>query len=192
MHMKNQKITIGILSMTVMAGTLLFSGCGTTQKTTSTPITKDTLSIGDIQSMPETAKGEVLSIKDALLILDGKLDRKAVMKKYGYQYKASYEVSRLAKYTNLYYRNCTLPRQIRDGVYADLPRPQKKGVSSYVALNEKIEIGVFNNAAYQALVDQVKAAGFQLDQPGYEDEYVRGQYHIFCYAGGKRIRIEKE
>lgn len=190
--MKNQKITIGILSMTVMAGTLLFSGCGTTLKTTSTPITKDTLSIGDIQSMPETAKGEVLSIKDALLILDGKLDRKAVMKKYGYQYKASYEVSRLAKYTNLYYRNCTLPRQIRDGVYADLPRPQKKGVSSYVALNEKIEIGVFNNAAYQALVDQVKAAGFQLDQPGYEDEYVRGQYHIFCYAGGKRIRIEKE
>ncbi|WP_036905077.1 hypothetical protein [Prevotella sp. AGR2160] len=192
MQFRNRKITLGILSGAILSSALFFTGCGTAQKTATAPVAKDTLSISDIQNMPDAAKGDVLSIKDALLILDGKLDRKTVMKKYGYQYKASYEVSRLAKYTNLYYRHCTLPRQIRDGVYADLPRPQKKGVSSYVALNEKIEIGVFNNAAYQTLVDQVKAAGFQLDQPGYEDEFVRGQYHIFCYAGGKRIRIEKE
>ena len=80
---------------------------------------------------------------------------------------------------------------IREGVYTDLPKPVKKGISSYVAINDNIEIGVFNSKAYEQLLNQVKACGFTLVAPGYEDEYQRGSFKVFCYAGGKRIRVQK-
>lgn len=175
---------------------LLPAACGTTTQTTTTPAVNetaaiDTLTSEGIRQLPDVPGAEVLTVKDALLILDGQLNSKEVMKKYGYKYKKSYEVSMLDKYDNLYYKNCTLPRMLREGVYADLPRPQKKGISSYAAINKTIEIGVFNAKAYGALVDQVKACGFKFDMGGYEDKYTHGNYRIACYASGKRIRIEK-
>lgn len=66
-----------------------------------------------------------------------------------------------------------------------------KGISSYVAFTDRIEIGVFNIKAYNNLVAQVKACGFELVADGYEAEYSNGTYDIFCYEGGKRVRIQK-
>ena len=56
---------------------------------------------------------------------------------------------------------------------------------------DRIEIGVFNIKAYNNLVAQVKACGFKLVADGYEAEYSNGAYDIFCYEGGKRVRIQK-
>ncbi|MDD6541235.1 MAG: hypothetical protein SO442_02290 [Prevotella sp.] len=174
----------------------MLCGCGATQPTTSQTAKTDSvkilpLSTADMQALPETPNAEVLTLKDALLILQGEQNAKEVMKKYGYKYKANYEVSMLDKFKNLYYKNCTLPKMIREGVYTDLPKPVKKGISSYVAINDNIEIGVFNSKAYEQLLNQVKACGFTLVAPGYEDEYQRGSFKVFCYAGGKRIRVQK-
>ena len=73
----------------------------------------------------------------------------------------------------------------------DYPKPLRKGVSSYVAFKDgAIIIGVFNQAAYDNLVAQVKAAGFVLDMPGNEDIYKKGGRTIGCYAGAKTVRVQ--
>ncbi len=90
------------------------------------------------------------------------------------------------------YKNSTLPKKMKDGSFMDLPKPLRNGTSSYIGLNQdKVEIGVFNDKAYNSLLNQVKQAGFKLAQDGYEQEYSNGVYSIFCYAPGKRIRIVK-
>ena len=115
---------------------------------------------------------DVLSIEEAVRLLQASEDRAAVMRKLGYKQKEGYEVSRMDKYDVMYYKNCKLPRMLREGVY-------------------RIEIGVFNIKAYNNLVAQVKACGFKLVADGYEAEYSNGAYDIFCYEGGKRVRIQK-
>ena len=134
---------------------------------------------------------DVLSIEQAVKLLETGEDRAAVMRKLGYKQKENYEVSRMDKYDVMYYKNCKLPRMLREGVYQNYPQPLVKGISSYVAFTDRIEIGVFNIKAYNNLVAQVKACGFKLVADGYEAEYSNGAYDIFCYEGGKRVRIQK-
>lgn len=134
---------------------------------------------------------DVLSIEQAVKLLDASADRATVMRKLGYKQKEDYEVSRMDKYDVMYYKNCKLPRMLRKGVYENYPQPLVKGISSYVAFTDRIEIGVFNIKAYNNLVAQVKAAGFKLVADGYEAEYSDGNHDIFCYEGGKRVRIQK-
>lgn len=134
---------------------------------------------------------DVLSIEEAVRLLQAGESRAAVMRKLGYKRKDGYEVSRMDKYDVMYYKNCKLPRMLREGVYVNYPQPLVKGISSYVAFTDRIEIGVFNIKAYNNLVAQVKACGFKLVADGYEAEYSNGAYDIFCYEGGKRVRIQK-
>ena len=134
---------------------------------------------------------DVLSIEEAVKLLQAGEGRTTVMRKLGYKRKDGYEVSRMDKYDVMYYKNCKLPRMLREGVYVNYPQPLVKGISSYVAFTDRIEIGVFNIKAYNNLVAQVKACGFKLVADGYEAEYSNGAYDIFCYEGGKRVRIQK-
>ena len=52
-------------------------------------------------------------------------------------------------------------------------------------------LGVFNNNAYQNLVDQVKMNGFTLDMEGNEDIYTNGKYYIACNKNNRTVRIQK-
>lgn len=52
-------------------------------------------------------------------------------------------------------------------------------------------IGVFNDNAYNNLVSQVRAAGFQLDMEGNEDIYTNGSYYIACNKNYRTVRITK-
>lgn len=54
-----------------------------------------------------------------------------------------------------------------------------------------VMIGVFNDNAYNNLVSQVRAAGFQLDMEGNEDIYTNGSYYIACNKNYRTVRITK-
>lgn len=66
---------------------------------------------------------DVLSIEEAVRLLQASEDRAAVMRKLGYKQKEGYEVSRMDKYDVMYYKNCKLPRMLREGVYQNYPQP---------------------------------------------------------------------
>ena len=113
-------------------------------------------------------------------------------KKYGYKVQNAYEVFRVAKYDKMYYKNCRLPKKIVDGKFEDYPRALRDGISSYVAVGDgAVMIGVFNDNAYNNLVSQVRAAGFQLDMEGNEDIYTNGSYYIACNKNYRTVRITK-
>lgn len=176
----------GYIVMTAVA-CVMAVGCGTVQKA---EVVKEAPQ--PVVVVPQVeASPEVLSIVEAMALLEDVSKAPQALKAKGYSYKKAYKVYRLDKYENLYYKNCRLPKQIREGVYEDMPKPLRKGVSSYVAVTDRVEIGVFNDKAFQNLVDQVKSAGFRLDIEGYEDKYTNDVYNIFCYKTGKRVRIEK-
>ena len=113
-------------------------------------------------------------------------------KKYGYKVQNAYEVFRVAKYDKMYYKNCRLPKKIVDGKFEDYPRALRDGISRYVAVGDgAVMIGVFNDNAYNNLVSQVRAAGFQLDMEGNEDIYTNGSYYIACNKNYRTVRITK-
>lgn len=179
----------------LMAGlvALALTGCGGGTKqiiVQQAEVAQEPKTIVDTIEAVEPIK-DVLSIEQAVKLLETSEDRAAVMRKLGYKQKENYEVSRMDKYDVMYYKNCKLPRMLREGVYQNYPQPLMKGISSYVAFTDRIEIGVFNIKAYNNLVAQVKACGFKLVADGYEAEYSNGAYDIFCYEGGKRVRIQK-
>ena len=179
----------------LMAGlvALALTGCGGGTKqiiVQQAEVAQEPKTVVDTIEAVEPIK-DVLSIEQAVKLLETGEDRAAVMRKLGYKQKENYEVSRMDKYDVMYYKNCKLPRMLREGVYQNYPQPLVKGISSYVAFTDRIEIGVFNIKAYNNLVAQVKACGFKLISDGYEAEYSNGTYDIFCYEGGKRVRIQK-
>lgn len=159
-----------------------------TPRTSATPtINTDTFAIH-----PVDIKSEVLTISDALHLFADGSQTATLAAKYGYHQKTNYEVNHLNLYSNMLYKACTLPQKMKNGSYTDLPRPMKKGTSSYVGvMKDQIEIGVFSTRTYEQLVDQVQQAGFKLAQDGYEQEYSNGLISVFCYSPGKRIRIVK-
>ena len=135
---------------------------------------------------------EFLSIAEALQMMQDPSVAEKILPKYGYQFKKNYEIYRVNKYKAMFYKNCTLPKQTSTGAYLDLPKAQKKGTSSYVAISENVEIGVYNNKAYENLVNQILGTpGFTLAHDGYEQEYSNGTYSIYTYNPMRRIRIEK-
>ena len=75
--------------------------------------------------------------------------------------------------------------------YEDAPLPQAKGVSSYVSVGNTIQMAVFNNKAYENLVEQIKGLGFSLQEEGYEDRYSNGTIDIYIYKEKRLFRIEK-
>ncbi len=174
----------------LFSATLLLSSCYSTMliKQTETPTTTTTTQTQTVEQVaPNT---EVLSVKELIDLFAQQDNASAIAKKYGYKTKAGYEVFRVAKYDQMLYKNCRLAKVITDGKYEDYPRAQRAGVSSYVGVtSSEIIMGVFNDAAYQNLVSQVKMNGFTLDMEGNEDIYTNNTYYISCNKNNRTIRI---
>ena len=177
--------------MIAVAVALLFGACGTTQKTGQTATDK-TATAPAADTIRVTPLAEVLSIKELVGVFADESNADAAMAKYGYKVKKGYEVFRVDKYDKMYYKNCRLAKIITDGKYDDYPRALKAGISSFVAVKgESMMLGVFNNAAYENLVSQVKMNGFLFDVAGNADIYTDGKYYIACNKNNRTIRIQK-
>ena len=160
-------------AMAIMA--LVLASCGTTQK--SATVADATPTPSAVTEKVE-ASTEFISIAETIDMFESPEKVASITKKYGYKLKENYEICRLAKI-------------LTADKYEDYPKPLRKGVSSYIAFKDgAIIIGVFNQAAYDNLVAQVKAAGFVLDMPGNEDIYKKGERTIGCYEGAKTVRIQ--
>lgn len=173
------------------AAVLCMAACSTPEKVVTPPPTTVKEPVADtFEIHPVEIPSEVLTIAAGLKVLDQPDQASALMAGKGYKSEKDYKVNRLNDYDMMYYKNCRLPKRLQNGAYEDLPKALKKGVSSYVGISTGgVEIGVFNNKAYQSLIDQVTGAGFTLAADGYEQEYSNGVYSIFCYAAGRRVRI---
>lgn len=135
---------------------------------------------------------DVITIKEAISLLSSPAEAAAIAKAHGYKAMGKYAIYRLDSYEQMMYKNCRLPKKLGENIYEDTPKPLAKGTSSYVALNGNVLIAVFNNTAYQNLVEQIKGLGFTLTEQGYEDKYMLGTTAIYVYPARKSIRIEKE
>lgn len=177
---------IGITSV-IAAAALVLAGCATQQKTVET-----TPAPAPVETVQVEANAEVMSVKELIGAFADQSDLDATMAKYGYKVKNGYEVFRVDKYNKMFYKNCRLAKVITDGKYEDYPRALRKGISSYVAVKtDNMMLGVFNDNAYQNLVDQVKMNGFRLDMEGNEDIYTDGTYYIACNKSNRTLRIQK-
>ncbi|MBF1063100.1 MAG: hypothetical protein HXL35_10220 [Prevotellaceae bacterium] len=183
--------------MFIAAASLSISitGCGTSKQTTATKQQAQQQSVPQEINPAVAANADVLSIKDAALLLNNPEKADSIARANGYTVINRYGVYRVETYAKMLYKNCTPAKSVGKNLYDDTPKPRRKGTSSYVAMMpdgaESIIIGVFNTATYQNLVEQVKTAGFKLDMPGDEDAYTNGRYNIYCYSGRKTVRIEK-
>lgn len=175
--------------------TISLTGCGTAKQTTSTQQQAQQPTTPQVINPTVDAHADVLSIKDAALMLNYPAKADSIAKANGYTVINRYGVYRVETYAKMLYKNCMPAKSMGKNLYEDTPKPKRKGTSSYVAVNpdgaESIIIGVFNAPTYQNLVEQVKTGGFTLDMAGDEDAYTNGHYNIYCYSGRKTVRIEK-
>ena len=192
---KKSLLTAAFALATVSVLTTSLTGCGTAKQTTSTQQQAQQPTTPQIINPTVDAHADVLSIKDAALMLNYPVKADSIAKANGYTVINRYGVYRVETYAKMLYKNCTPAKSMGKNVYEDTPKPKRKGTSSYVAVNpdgaESIIIGVFNTPTYQNLVEQVKTGGFTLDMAGDEDAYTNGHYNIYCYSGRKTVRIEK-
>lgn len=180
--------------LTLMAtGAIVFMvGCSSPQNLSQPTATVPVATASTEPAVPSVAaNAELITIAEAAEAVADVHALDAVAKKYGYKTIDNYAIHRLDSYDKMLYKNCTPAKAMGKGVYADTPKPMKRGTSSYVALGNSITIGVFNNAAYQNLVDQVRSGGFTLVEEGYEDKYTNGTVDVYCYAARKTVRLEK-
>ncbi len=178
-----------MISSAVIMAALVVTSCVTTKSSGYTDNSQqtDTFAVHLVD-----IKSEVLTISDGIRLYDAGTTDMAIAKKYGYKRIDGYKAYNLKDYAVLFYKNSQLPRKLSSGAYLDMPKPMKKGVSSYVGINKnEVEIGVFSQKAYDSLLSQVIQAGFALIHDGYEKEYSNGIYSIYCYAPGRRIRISR-
>ena len=174
----------------------IMSSCGTSRKVVKTA---EVPAIAEpeqprenlIQAAATIAQPNVISVAEAIEIFENPERTANIMRQHDYLLKTNYEVYRLDKFPKMYYKNCRLAKLLTATQYSDYPKPMKKGVSSYVAFKDgAIIITVFNDQAYQNLLDQVVALQFNLDMAGNEDIYVKGARRIACHRAGRSVRIE--
>ena len=194
--MKKKSLLTAALALSVASVlTTSLTGCGTAKPTTATQQQAQQPTTPQIINPTVDAHADVLSIKDAALMLNYPAKADSIAKANGYTVINRYGVYRVETYAKMLYKNCMPAKSMGKNLYEDTPKPKRKGTSSYVAVNpdgaESIIIGVFNTPTYQNLVEQVKTGGFTLDMAGDEDAYTNGHYNIYCYSGRKTIRIEK-
>lgn len=192
---KKSLLTAAFALATASVFTTSLTGCGTAKQTTSTQQQAQQPTTPQIINPTVDAHTDVLSIKDAALMLNYPAKADSIAKANGYTVINRYGVYRVETYAKMLYKNCMPAKSMGKNLYEDTPKPKRKGTSSYVAVNpdgaESIIIGVFNTPTYQNLVEQVKTGGFTLDMAGDEDAYTNGHYNIYCYSGRKTVRIEK-
>ena len=192
---KTSRLAATFMFIAASSLSISITGCGTSKQTTATQQQAQQQSVPEEINTAVAANTDVLSIKDAALLLNNPEKTDSVARANGYTVINRYGVYRVETYARMLYKNCTPAKSVGKNLYDDTPKPRRKGTSSYVAMMpdgaESIIIGVFNTATYQNLVEQVKTAGFKLDMPGDEDAYTNGRYNIYCYSGRKTVRIEK-
>ena len=192
---KTSRLAAAFMFIAAASLSISITGCGTSKQTTATHQQAQLQSVPEEINTDVAANADVLSIKDAALLLNNPEKADSVARANGYTVINRYGVYRVENYAKMLYKNCTPAKSVGKNLYDDTPKPRRKGTSSYVAMmpdgTESIIIGVFNTATYQNLVEQVKTAGFKLDMPGDEDAYTNGRYNIYCYSGRKTVRIEK-
>lgn len=174
------------------AAMFLAVSCATQHKTPVVDTTTSATSLAVDTVKKVEPNSEVLSIAEFIGVFADQANADASMAHYGYKVRKDYEVFRVDKYDKMYYKNCRLPKVITEGKFEDYPRALRKGISSFVAIKGgSMMMGVFNDNAYQNLVDQVKDNGFRLDMEGNEDIYTNGTYYIACNKGNRTVRIQK-
>ena len=192
---KKSLLTVALALAAASVLTTSLTGCGTAKQTTSTQQQAQQPTTPQVINPTVDAHADVLSIKDAALMLNYPVKADSIAKANGYTVINRYGVYRVETYAKMLYKNCMPAKSMGKNLYEDTPKPKRKGTSSYVAVNpdgaESIIIGVFNTPTYQNLVEQVKTGGFTLDMAGDEDAYTNGHYNIYCYSGRKTVRIEK-
>lgn len=177
-----------------LVAVIALAGCGTKQKVVEVvekPVV-DTVKTAAPVTYEVAAHPEVITIAEGIELLKNPDKAQEIAKRHGYKAVGKYGIYRLDNYKMMMFKNCKLPKRLGDGIYDDTPKPLVKGTSSYVALNDDVLIAVFNNTAFQNLVDQVKGLGFSLVEQGYEDKYTLGNTAIYVYPARKSVRIEKE
>lgn len=192
---KKSLLTAALALAAASVLTTSLTGCGTAKPTTATQQQAQQPTTPQVINPTIAAHADVLSIKDAALMLNYPAKADSIAKANGYTVINRYGVYRVETYAKMLYKNCMPAKSMGKNLYEDTPKPKRKGTSSYVAVNpdgaESIIIGVFNTPTYQNLVEQVKTGGFTLDMAGDEDAYTNGHYNIYCYSGRKTVRIEK-
>lgn len=192
---KKSLLTAALALAAASVLTTSLTGCGTAKPTTATQQQAQQPTTPQVINPTIAAHADVLSIKDATLMLNYPAKADSIAKANGYTVINRYGVYRVETYAKMLYKNCMPAKSMSKNLYEDTPKPKRKGTSSYVAVNpdgaESIIIGVFNAPTYQNLVEQVKTGGFTLDMAGDEDAYTNGHYNIYCYSGRKTVRIEK-
>ena len=174
-------------------GAFLVAGC-VAQKAVvrpTEPVAADTPVVQKPVVYDVEAHPDVVSVAEAIALLDNPGNAAAIAKKHSYKVAGKYGIYRLDNYDMMMYKNCRLPKKLGTDIYEDTPKPLAKGTSSYIAINSNVLIAVFNNTAFNNLVEQVKGLGFALVEEGYEDKYSNGQTDIYVYSARKSIRIEK-
>lgn len=183
-----KKIFLSIVAVIALAA------CGTQKKTIEVvekPL-EDTVRVVMPVTYEVAAHPEVITVAEGIELLSNPEKAQEIAKKHGYKAVGKYGIYRLDSYKQMMFKNCKLPKKLGDGIYEDTPKPLAKGTSSYVALNDDVLIAVFNNTAFQNLVEQVKGLGFSLVEQRYEDKYTLGNTAIYVYPARKSLRIEKE
>lgn len=192
---KTSRLAAAFMFIAAASLSISITGCGTSKQTTATQQQAQQQSVPEENNTAVAANADVLSIKDAALLLNNPEKTDSVARANGYTVINRYGVYRVETYARMLYKNCTPAKSVGKNLYDDTPKPRRKGTSSYVAMmpdgTESIIIGVFNAATYQNLIEQVKTGGFKLDMTGDEDAYTNGRYNIYCYSGRKTVRIEK-
>ena len=192
---KKSLLTAALALAAASVLTTSLTGCGTAKPTTATQQQAQQPTTPQVINPTIAAHADVLSIKDAALMLNYPAKADSIAKANGYTVINRYGVYRVETYAKMLYKNCMPAKSMSKNLYEDTPKPKRKGTSSYVAVNpdgaESIIIGVFNAPTYENLVEQVKTGGFRLDMAGDEDAYTNGHYNIYCYSGRKTVRIEK-
>ena len=192
---KTSRLAAAFMFIAAASLSISITGCGTSKQTTATQQQAQQQSVPEEINTAVAANADVLSIKDAALMLNYPAKADSIAKANGYTVINRYGVYRVETYAKMLYKNCMPAKSMGKNLYEDTPKPKRKGTSSYVAVNpdgaESIIIGVFNTPTYQNLVEQVKTGGFTLDMAGDEDAYTNGHYNIYCYSGRKTVRIEK-
>ena len=192
---KTSRLAAAFMFIAAASLSISITGCGTSKQTTATQQQAQQQSVPEEINTAVAANADVLSIKDAALLLNNPEKTDSVARANGYTVINRYGVYRVETYARMLYKNCTPAKSVGKNLYDDTPKPRRKGTSSYVAMmpdgTESIIIGVFNAATYQNLIEQVKTGGFKLDMAGDEDACTNGRYNIYCYSGRKTVRIEK-
>ena len=124
-------------ALTLAAASFLttsLTGCGTIRQTTTSQQQAQQPAVPQEINPSTAANADVLSIKDAALLLNYPDKADSIARANGYRVINRYGVYRVETYAKMLYKNCTPAKSMGKNLYDDTPKPRRKGTSSYVAM----------------------------------------------------------